>query len=115
MPPGFMKAISVPRSACVAHSCASATRLPIVDSPPRFSEPSVWRARVMSPVISPTVRLPMTSAFATAASTMRCTAGSAGNAGFPSAVSSGTSSLEMEVSALVAGSTVSDRWPRFVP
>ena len=38
-PPGFMKAISAaPDSgASVAHCCTSATRLPSVDSPPRFS------------------------------------------------------------------------------
>ena len=43
MPPGFMSASCAPRSAA-ASSWASAIRLPIVDSPPRFS-PEGWVAR----------------------------------------------------------------------
>ena len=56
-PPGFMKAICAAPAVgdSVAHRCTSATRLPRVDSPPRFSVGAVGAAcaRLNGPAISP--------------------------------------------------------------
>ena len=50
-PPGFMKAIWRPGRPRVAQRCTSATRLPSVDSPPRFSvPPSAFVARLNGPL-----------------------------------------------------------------
>ncbi len=79
-PPGFMNAICAPpdSGASVAQRCTSATRLPSVDSPPRFSAPEDSLARLNAPPISPSGSAPSTSASATASDTIDVTAGSAG-------------------------------------
>ena len=71
-PPGFMNAICAPPVVVsrVAQRCASATRLPKVDSPPRFSVPSASFARLNGPAIWPSGCAPSTAASATAFDTI---------------------------------------------
>ena len=71
-----MNAICAPWRSSVALRCTSATKLPSVDSPPRFSLPSVWTARRMSTSVSPITWAPRTSASATAAETVAATSAS---------------------------------------
>src|SRR6476661_7192979 len=71
-PPGFMKAIwAAPASGDeVAQRCTSATRLPMVDSPPRFSAPLASLARLNGPASLPRTFAPSTSDWDTAGSTI---------------------------------------------
>ncbi len=77
-PPGFWIATCAPSDE-VAHRLTSASRLLIVDSPPRFSwSASDCTARLRSAVIEPSDLAPRAAEFVTAASTIACTVGSAG-------------------------------------
>src|SRR5665648_498960 len=105
-----MNAICAPASA-VAHSWTSATRLPRVDSPPRFSAAATVRARLKLAVISPSETLPSSLATATAFATIAATSGP----GVNPAPASGTISAALATTSPVSGSTVSVTCARFSP
>ena len=86
-PPGFMNAICAPPTVSgVAQRWTSATRLPRVDSPPRFSVlPLLSLARLNGAWILPSAWAPRTFATASASATMAAVAGSAGKFGVQTA------------------------------